>query len=546
MELLIAFLVAVSVTMALIPPLIKLAPRLQFIDLPQERKVHVTPVPRVGGIAMAVGVMLAWFAWGKLGVQMNALIASIGVLLVFGIWDDRATLSAGAKFAGQMISALMVMWWGGIHIDSITFASPYMLPFWIGAPMTFVFLVGATNAINLADGLDGLAGGTTMLCMAGLALLAFSVGNVQVGGAAVLIIGAVLGFLRYNTYPARVFMGDSGSQLLGFSAAVLALMLTQDRNAPLSSALPLLLLGVPIIDTSSVMISRMLAGHSPFKADRNHIHHRLLQLGFHHHEAVIVIYLAQSLFFVSAWLMRYDSDALIVAVFLLLAASILLSLHFAVRKQWRWRRLSGDTVGAPPLNSTRTLRLTDPILVPRWSSRVIALSLACYAVMAIGWTSRLGPDAMVLAAGALAVLLINLAIRWRQAESGWIDKAALYLCAALLVYLDESTLLPHVDSYRFTWVPVVLVALAVAVRLFVHPDRRFVLTPLDVLVVVGAVVVPNLPGSIANPQVLGSAIAKLVVMFYGVETLNVMAGARWRMLSICAVMIFAATALYAL
>jgi hypothetical protein len=165
--------------------------------------------------------------------------------------------------------------------------------------------------------------------------------------------------------------------------------------------------------------------------------------------------------------------------------------------------------------------------------------------MAVGWTSKLGSDATMLATAAFAVLLINLLIRWRQADSGWIDKAALYLCAALLVYLDESTLLPQAESYRFTWIPIIFVALAVAVRLFVHPDRRFVLTPLDVLVVIGAVVVPNLPGSIANPQVLGSAIAKLVVLFYGVETLNVMAGPRWRALSLCAVVIFVMTAIFA-
>ena len=152
-------------------------------------------------------------------------------------------------------------------------------------------LVGITNAINLSDGLDGLAGGVTFLSLAAIAVLTYIA--VDAGFmllATMSIMGSILGFLRFNTFPARIFMGDGGSQFLGFSAGVLAILLTQSSNTALSPALPLLILGLPILDTLMVMGERIYEGRSPFVADRKHIHHRLLALGFHHYEAVVTIY----------------------------------------------------------------------------------------------------------------------------------------------------------------------------------------------------------------------------------------------------------------
>ena len=142
-------------------------------------------------------------------------------------------------------------------------------------------------------------------------------------------MGSLLGFLRYNSYPARVFMGDGGSQFLGFTVGVLAVVLTQDASMPLSAALPLLLLGLPILDTLTVMALRIREGRSPFSADKQHLHHRLLGLGFDHFEAVALIYLLQGALFLLAWRMRYDSDVAIVAVFVAFAATLLPALFVA-------------------------------------------------------------------------------------------------------------------------------------------------------------------------------------------------------------------------
>jgi UDP-GlcNAc:undecaprenyl-phosphate GlcNAc-1-phosphate transferase len=534
MDLLLGFVVAVGVTMALIPPLIKIAPRWQFLDLPQSRKVHENPIPRVGGIAMAAGVLLALGVWGNLATATSALIAGIVVLVAFGMWDDRVSLSAGPKFLGQAVAVLVVMIWGDVSIGSLTLADRYVMPEWIAAPLTFFFLIGATNAINLADGLDGLAGGTTLMCLAGLALLAFTVGSPQVGGVSLLIIGAVLGFLRYNTYPARVFMGDTGSQLLGFSAAVLSVMLTQDVAAPLSSALPLLLLGVPIIDTLTVMAGRMLAGYSPFKADRNHIHHRLLALGFDHHEAVMTIYLAQGAFFVTAWFMRYESDVAITSAFALLAAAIVLPLLAAKAAGWRWRAQARD--GQSPSSGLRaTLAwLAAPQRLPLWCVYIIACSVGVFALFVMYKGVRPPIDTVVLAGIAALALAVNNVIRWSATEFGWVDKSALYLCAVLLVYLSEADVQDDALHAACSWIPIVAIALAVAIRMRLSLDRRFVVTPLDVLVIIVAAAIPNLPDSIASSQALGAGVAKLVVLFYGIETLSVVAQKHWKWLSLAA------------
>src|SRR5262245_47974332 len=165
MDWMLGFLVAMTVTMALIPPLMQVAGRLHVLDAPGERKVHSTPIPRVGGIAMAMGLVLGLALFGDFAQPMPAYLTGVITLLVFGVLDDRFTLSPGQKLAGQILAAVIVMVWGDISIGSVTLIERYELPDWIAAPLTFFFILGVTNAINLADGLDGLAGGMTLLSL---------------------------------------------------------------------------------------------------------------------------------------------------------------------------------------------------------------------------------------------------------------------------------------------------------------------------------------------------------------------------------------------
>lgn len=533
MDLMLGFLLAMSVTMALIPPLMHAAARLHILDAPGHRKVHSTPVPRVGGIAMAAGTLLALALSGEFQQPMPAYLAAVGVLLAFGVWDDRVTLSAGAKLTGQLIAVVLVMTWGGVTISSTTLAERYLLPEWLSVPLTALFLLGVTNAINLADGLDGLAGGTTLLALSALALLAFTSATPFVGAVAVVIIGAILGFLRYNTHPARVFMGDGGSQILGFSAAVLATLLTQRETTALSSALPLLLLGMPIIDTLMVMTQRLLERRSPFQADRNHVHHRLLALGFDHHEAVLIIYLLQGSLFVAAWFLRYESDLTILALFAAIACATIVSLQVAARSHWHWRT---PVSSAAPVSRLGHLIqwLRQPQHLPRWALFATATAIAAYLLAVALVCPSPSLDIRIMAAALFLTIAACLVARWRAPRASWIDQGALYVSVVVAVYFDRQT--QTILETNGPWQIALFVALvaAIVVRFLLASDRRFRVTTLDALVIFVAVVVPNLPGSIASSVTLGESIAKLIALMYGVETMVGAAAGWWRLPSLAA------------
>jgi UDP-GlcNAc:undecaprenyl-phosphate GlcNAc-1-phosphate transferase len=195
-------------------------------------------------------------------------------------------------------------------------------------------IVGVTNAINLADGLDGLAGGISLLSLACIGFLSYLEGDFSVGLVSLSLCGAVFGFLRHNTFPATVFMGDTGSQLLGFSAITMALSLTQG-STPLSPLLPLIILGFPILDTLTVMTGRIIRGKSPFVADKAHFHHSLLSLGLHQTESVLVIYLIQAFLILSAYLFRFYSDWLLLFVYLGFSATVLITFSLSSSRNFR-------------------------------------------------------------------------------------------------------------------------------------------------------------------------------------------------------------------
>ena len=528
------FLLAMSVTMALIPPLMQAAARWQFLDAPGARKVHTTPVPRVGGIAMAAGTLLALVLSGNFTQPMPAYLTGVLVLLLFGVWDDRVTLSAGPKLLGQVIAVLVIMIWGDVTIATMTLTERHDLPQWISWPLTFLFLIGVTNAINLADGLDGLAGGTTLLSLSALALLAFTSGTPFVGVVAVVIVGAILGFLRYNTHPARVFMGDGGSQILGFSAAVLAVVLTQDELTPLSSALPLLLLGIPIIDTLMVMTQRVLEGRSPLQADRNHIHHRLLALGFDHHEAVIGIYLVQASLFVTAWFLRYESDLTIIALFAALSLVAIGLLHRATANGWRLRPVSRQGHAASSHLQRFIGWLREPAHLPRAALFTIALCIALYFVAVATVLEQPSRDVQWMAAAIALGMLVLTAVRWRRIEAGWVEKAAVFLALVMAVYFDRqtATFLERTLATQFTVFGLLVIGIVIRFRL--ASDRRFRVTSLDILVLFIAIVVPNLPGSVISSPMVGESVAKLIALMYGVETLFAAAAQWWRLPSVAA------------
>jgi UDP-GlcNAc:undecaprenyl-phosphate/decaprenyl-phosphate GlcNAc-1-phosphate transferase len=516
MLLVMPFLLAMVVTIAWLPVFGRVAAKWRIVDQPGHRKVHAVPIPRIGGVAMAIGVLVAAILVVPLERADRHFLVAAGVLTVFGALDDRFDLDYRVKLVGQVLAAGIVVFAGDTQIHSLTLDDVILLPSWVSVPLSVFFLVGITNAINLADGLDGLAGGTTFLCLCALAMLAYNGGQASSTALALAFAGAVIGFLRFNTYPASIFMGDAGSQLLGFAVGVLSLRATQSGNGIFSAATPILLLALPILDTLSVIVQRISEGRSPFSADKNHIHHKLLALGFDHHEAVMVIYAIQADLFLLAYWMRFESDLAILAVVTGFFVGSITLLQVAARRHWRFRSAKGPKVDS--LVVRLITRLREPQNLPRWSYLAVALAAWAYATLVTFETARLSMDVRFLLMALLAITIVWFAIL-RGKPLSTIEKAALYITATVIVYLDSVILHDHRGVTIFTWAAIFTMAVGTVLRLRLAKDRRFELTPLDLIVLFVALVVPSLPGSFGLPDGGALGIAKLVIVFYAIEAL---------------------------
>jgi UDP-GlcNAc:undecaprenyl-phosphate GlcNAc-1-phosphate transferase len=517
-----SFLIAMFISMILIPPLMRAAGRLGFVDIPDARKVHSHIVPRIGGIAMVCGTLLSMLLWMPIDRQVLAFVVGIVIIAGFGIWDDRHNLDYRVKFLGQLLAVLLVVLYGGVIITHMPLWSGEALPPYMAIPLTVFVLLGITNAINLSDGLDGLAGGTSLLSIGMIALLGYRADDAVVVLAAITLMGSLLGFLRYNTYPATVFMGDGGSQFLGFAAGVLAILLTQDEHPMLSSALPLLLLGLPILDTLYVMCQRIARGQSPFHADKNHIHHKLLSLGLDHYEAVFLIYLVQAGLVMSAYFLCYQSDLLILAIYAAFSLGIIGLFWYAAQTNWQLRRDRPGGLGS--MLGARWQSMRDSGRFQRLAAGTALALLPLYFLFAVVAVPNVTSDIALLAAALFLVLLV-LMFRRRGRAYTWMERGGAYILCAVTVYLFQQQL-PDSEAYRLLLnVYFVTLAVAVVVGIFLAADARFRLTPLDFLVVFIAFTVPNLPNSTLGIWQAGDLAAKLIVLYYSLELILTRMGA---------------------
>lgn len=280
--------------------------KLGFMDKPCSRKVHTECVSRMGGIAMALAFFLTAVLFIKWNREMLAFFSGAAIIVAMGMADDRKSLSARLKAVIQVLSAVTFILAGQVsltNLGNILGTGDLGLGF-LGPWLTILAVVGVINAFNLADGLDGLAGGMAGIACIFLIPLAFQSQSWTLLLILTALLGTILGFLRYNVYPARLFMGDTGSLLLGFSMAAAAIVLTQDpalsyRHAPVTV---LIILSLPIADTIRVMGARIIRRVSVFYPDKNHLHHRLLSLGLSHQASVSVIYGLMFLLGISAWI----------------------------------------------------------------------------------------------------------------------------------------------------------------------------------------------------------------------------------------------------
>ena len=516
MTLFYAFVSSLLICIALIPPLMRWAGPFHLLDMPGDRKMHDAPVVRVGGIAFAAGALTSILIFAPMDREAFSYLMGAVVILFFGVWDDRASLGFKSKFLVQLLAILIAVGYGGIRLKSIPFLDGTGFLPWLAAPLTVVALLGITNAINLSDGLDGLAGGLCLLSFAGLAYLAYLSGDPVVMIISFSVLGSVLGFLRFNTYPAQIFMGDGGSQFLGFSAGVSAVMLSDPSRSPFSPVLALLIIGLPVLDTLMVMGHRLAAGRSPFLPDKNHIHHKLLSVGFFHHEAVVIIYVLQATMIGLAYLMRWHDDAELLAVYGFFAVLVFVFSALVARGRLHW--------GRPARDRSISVLLMRRIKESRFLAEIPFWFLGTGVLLFLGLGAFV-PHQIPADFGLFAVLLFGLLLggflTFRRAIPLLI-RLGLYVVGSFLIYLSERGF-PAAGRSLHTTVNLFFVLMAVSVLIAIQLNREasFRVTPLDFLVLLVAMIIPSLSDMRLGEILLGLLVLKLVVLFFAYELLLV-------------------------
>lgn len=297
---LIALLAAFSVVMICTPIVRTIALRCGKVDLPSARKVHQQPIPRLGGITICTGTLVALLITCVLGAlnlfPHEAIPGIIGVGLgsicffLIGLVDDLIGLSPITRLVLQCGVASLA-WLIGVRIEFLSLPGLGLIQLgWLGLPLTVIWLTGVVNAINWIDGLDGLASGVSGIAAVVLSIICLHTGQLAPALIMLALSGSLLGFLFYNFNPAQIFMGDGGSYFIGFLLASVGVIGLAKSATATAILLPFLILGVPIFDMTAVIITRLCGGSSPFTADKRHLHHRLLKAGLSHRLTVLVIY----------------------------------------------------------------------------------------------------------------------------------------------------------------------------------------------------------------------------------------------------------------
>ncbi|PNU20288.1 undecaprenyl-phosphate alpha-N-acetylglucosaminyl 1-phosphate transferase [Geothermobacter hydrogeniphilus] len=288
-----SFFIAVIASTLLTPCLIRWAHSRGILDQPGGRKKHSTGVPRLGGIAIFLGASLGILCVGTLSREMVAILAGGFLIWLTGVIDDGMEIRPAVKLMGQILGVSVAVFWGGIHIanlGNLFGGGDVLLSADCGRVFTVFAIVGVINAVNMLDGLDALAAGFGLIALFAFLVLGIGCGNETVVIYCLAVGGGVVGFIRYNIHPAKIFMGDSGSLFLGYSLGIIAVVLSQGCGGkPIQPILPLIILGVPIIDTLVVMFRRIAKGKNPLSPDRTHLHYIFQDFGIPHPLTVVVI-----------------------------------------------------------------------------------------------------------------------------------------------------------------------------------------------------------------------------------------------------------------
>lgn len=324
-----AFAVAAVLSYFFTPPVKNFAHKVGAIDVPKDaRRMHKKPIPRLGGLAIYGGFLCSILIFGQLDETMLCVLLGAAIIVALGIFDDVLALGAKLKFVVQIVAAAIPVCIGDLQIGLFTNLNPLSdTPFVhlgiLAVPATIIWIVGITNAVNLIDGLDGLAVGVSSIAAITMLAVALLTGNMPIAITMATLAGACIGFMPYNLNPAKIFMGDTGSTFLGYMLATVSIMGLFKFYAVISFAVPFLILGLPIFDTANAIIRRVAAGRSPMSPDRGHVHHKLIDMGFNQKQAVAILYAISATLGLTAVVLTSSGEVKAIVLLLAVLAAIL-------------------------------------------------------------------------------------------------------------------------------------------------------------------------------------------------------------------------------
>lgn len=438
MNALLIFMTALFASLGLVPVLRRWALINEKLDLPDERKVHTQAIPRLGGVAIYLSFLFSALVFIEVTREVRGILAGGLVIFVVGIIDDLYGLSPKKKFAGEIVGVLVTMAVGHLYLANLGNLFGFgdiVLPFWPAVAFTIFAVVGVINAINLIDGLDGLSGGISVIALASFMLLAFHDGNSEVVFLCAALLGALIGFLKYNFYPARIFMGDTGSLSIGFVFGFLAIFLTQTPTGHISPMTPVLILGVPIIDALWVMVRRVMKGKKPFSPDMTHVHHKFLNLGFEHRFTVIIIYSISLFWALVAILAHAWPEYLLLFSYLIISMVSYGLLRYLINHRQQYPFMSKDSVAGLRLTNSYG-RLTARI--DSLSPLLLILLLTYLLVAIINDFSEVVNNLWFIVAG-VAALIVLWGVRHSHSHkiTPSVVKSLFYLSGLLVALLIE-------------------------------------------------------------------------------------------------------------
>ncbi len=507
-------LTALMTSVILIPPISRLSVRVGGMDTPDERKVHDNEIPRLGGIAIFCAFLFSVLFFIDIDHQLKGFMAGAVVIFLTGLADDLTGLRPRNKLAGEILAACVAVISGGITLTTI--GNPLGLGEiqlgYLAIPFTIFAVVGVMNAINLIDGLDGLAGGTSAVACLAFGTLAWKTGNYTLLALLVALLGAIIGFLRYNTHPARIFMGDSGSLFLGYCMGFFSILLLNQAGEHVSPVAPLMILGVPILDTLVVMGGRLMRGKSISSPDKTHIHHRLLKLGVGHRFSVLFIYgLAYVLAFTAILLRRADDS---------IQFSVLLAFCVALYALLKGLAKLESTPVFVTWKNNKSLRQTETYRTIVNYSHYLLVVIKYLLLLVLTLVIFISPNYPAPIVWATGLLVLGIPLIWLIGgiSGNSLLKSAIYCSGLVSIFIIENYGRQNtLAGFDLLWISHVLFAIlfgAVGMKVVLRNRAgQLITSPFEYLILFVVVAVPLLPRNFTAEYHLMSVAAKSVVMF---------------------------------